>query len=80
LVGNSVAGFIYTLFFKGNNMAMIEMYQIKSLEYKITEIMNKLNVIEDRIKDLEIYIKSDGKIKKYFDDNEIPAFLRYQAE
>ena len=61
-------------------MAMVEMYQIKSLEYKITEIMNKLNVIEDRIKDLEIYIKSDGKIKKYFDDNEIPAFLRYQAE
>jgi hypothetical protein len=43
-------------------MTMVEMYHVKSLEYKITEIMNQLTVIENRVKDLELAIKRNGPV------------------
>lgn len=41
-------------------MALAYMHQVETLEYKITEIMNKLTLIENRVKDLEYQIKKNN--------------------
>jgi hypothetical protein len=58
-------------------MTTFDLFQISSIEYRLVEIMNKLNSIENRVKGLEEYLK---KGPEYLDDEDLPAFLRPQAE
>jgi hypothetical protein len=44
-------------------MSIIEMYDTRTIEFKLTEVMNMLTQIEFKVKDLENYIK--GKPKNF---------------
>jgi len=55
-------------------MSIVTLLEHKSLESKLLSVMNQLTVVENRVKELEDFIKTQPKI--VHKDQQLPEFLK----